>query len=273
MFKLSQEKDRYWTHFRNYLRLAAMEIDQEILKKIEDYLLGNLKEHESLKFEQEIATNSELKKEVDRMRLIMDSIELYGDEELKKKLDLIHEEIHRQSTPVIDLFLSKKMIAAAAVIIVLVSSFFVYDTYGPSGMDDIYMEYYEAPIVSNVSRDVGSQFSNAELYYRDKQYEKAFELFKIDIENKPEQLNIAFYMAICAHELGNDSVANRLFDEVISGNHPALTDDAKWYKALSFIKNIHPNDAKEYLLQLENDSLSFYSTKASNILELELFSE
>jgi len=249
-----------------------MEIDQNLLKKIEDYLMGNLKKEEVADFEKEMAVNVDLKEEVERIKLIRDSIEQYGDDELKKKLDPIHEEVSTEKSELIYYFNLKKMLAASAVLVFLVSSVFLLNVFDSRNTEDIYKRYYEAPQFNSTSRGSNKQLSIAESYYKEKDYTNAFLIFKEEKAKNPEQLNLVFYMAICAHEIGQYSTASALFEDIITENHPALADDAKWYISMNYINQDRVDEAKKYLEQLKNDSSSFYNSRANKILETKPFS-
>lgn len=250
-----------------------MEMDQNLLKKIEDYLMGKLSEEEVAIFEREMAADADLNEEVQRMKLIRDSIEFYGDENLKKKFDVIHEEVTKKKSALTYHINTGKMIAAAAIIVSLVSSVFLLNTFENKNIEDIYEEYYEIPAINNVSRDNDEPLDLAESYYKKNDYERAFLAFSEEKVKNPDQLNLVFYMAICAHETGRDSTARVLLEEIIRQDHPAMLDDAKWYIAMNYLSRNEPAEAKKYLLQLKNDSSSFYSLRAGEILGLQFFSE
>ncbi len=253
-----------------------MEINQEIKNKIDDYLLGKMSDQEVHLFEHTMSQDEDLQKEVNQMRLILESIESYGDQKLKNKLNLIHENHLEQTASVKKYQLNKKFISAAASILIIISSYFAYYQFHNINQspETIYQLYYSTPEFNMASRShIMEASQTAESYYKIKDYTNAIEELEEYSQNNPEDLSAMFYKAICLHEIELDSSASILLNKIIDNNHPALSDDARWYYSLILLSNHEIGQAKDFLKQLQSDSTSFYSEKANEILKIKMISE
>ncbi len=253
-----------------------MDMNQEITEKIEKYLQGLMSEEEKRDFENEISQNKDLKKEVEQLSFVIDSIEHYGDTELRKRLNRIHNNISSQGPAIVRFIVNNKILSVAASVIIVISMYFTIEYFSGSmfNSEKVYLTYYSTPVYNQVTRNVtGNTLQQAELFYKQKEYGRASKMFRKLTNQDADDLTSFFYMAICLHETGSDSLALIQFDKIIERNNPALTDDALWYSAMIYIKQDKAANARKYLERLATDESSFYHKKAEEILGLRGFSE
>ena len=88
---------------------------------LDDYFMGRLNEEDRLLFQQELEKDTDLAKEVNLRRTLMEGMEAFGRRSLKEELQGIHEEVivKKQATPAKRRRLLPYIAAAASVLLLI----------------------------------------------------------------------------------------------------------------------------------------------------------
>lgn len=98
------------------------------------------------------------------------------------------------------------------------------------------------------------------------QYEEATKLFNVLVKHNGEDVNALFYGGVCYFNLGNTDKALDYFTSVMSSSNGSFYEEAKWYKALSFIKKQDKEAGQKLLKEIVSDN-GFYKERAKEKLK------
>jgi len=102
-------------------------------------------------------------------------------------------------------------------------------------------------------------------YLKDHQYNQAKNQFDLILKSHPKDVNALFYGAICSYNIEKLNEALDLLNRVLSNNNDVFNEEAKWYKALTFVETDRA-EAKRLLQEIIDDN-GFYSSKAIDKLK------
>lgn len=97
-------------------------------------------------------------------------------------------------------------------------------------------------------------------------YENAAKLFNALIKHNSDDVNALFYGGVCYFNNGNPDKALDYFTRVISSNNGSFYEEAKWYKALTYLKK-HDKETAQKLLKEIVASNGFYKDQAKEKLK------
>lgn len=260
-----------------------MNIDEQNRQDLTDrYILNELSESERIAFEEAMKQDSELREEVELMKLISDGFQQKGEKEaLDEIMSLSSEEEFRAIIADAEKKYNKKpkirrliigLSSAAAVLLIL-----IYIGIQPRySSEQLFDEYYVAQAYEAIPTRGGSilseeqeiQFSRAVEFYKEKNYAGSLALFdKIMSELKPKDIpeEILFYSAVCMTETGRTDDAIKNFEKLSSSDEAELQEQAEWNLALAYLKNNQQNKAKE-ILSIIIKNKGEYAGKAEELM-------
>jgi hypothetical protein len=223
------------------------------------YLNNELTAEEKNSFEEELSTDLNLKNEFDLYTEVEHSLgtkfeNAKQEAALKETLtSLGNKYIQAKTEPkskVIPLFKYRKLMVAAS--IALLIGFFVFNPSKPS-----YSDFANYPTLQLVERSENSTaLQKAEEAFNNKNYKTAFAQFTILEEQFPKDIELQLYKGVCLVELEKYSQAETIFTTIISGNS-AFKNTAKWYQALSLLKQEQFEASKAMLQTITEDAEEF----------------
>lgn len=145
--------------------------------------------------------------------------------------------------------------AAAAIALLLIGWLFLR----PPAEERLYAQYRNFPeaAFSLRNNDPGqSTLQNAAAAFNEKNYASALEQLQLQLKTDPENLEARFFSGLCWLELKNYSAATAVFLP-ISNNANAWADEARWYLALSYLRQNQRDKCAEVLRQIPNGSGHF----------------
>jgi tetratricopeptide (TPR) repeat protein len=98
--------------------------------------------------------------------------------------------------------------------------------------------------------------------YKEQKYKQAISSFDILLNKYPDDLNGLFYSGLCYYELKDYKKAIEYFNEVRNHNSRVFSEEALWYKALSFDADGYRDEALEIYTQIANNK-GFYAREAA----------
>ncbi|MDY8138477.1 hypothetical protein [Aquimarina sp. 2201CG5-10] len=243
-----------------------MKRTQEIFEKIEGYLAKTLSQEERAAFEKELSINPELENEVEKHRILHQTLSDQDTLDFKEKLIKISKEIkeEEQIKSTNKSFFSYWKIAASIIVLLGIGAI-LWSTIEPGDkMTDLYLSYYVAYPVEDATRGGTKDDLDAIMTdYVKKNYDKVINALETSpLLSDKEQLRLY---------LGNSFLNNNQEEKAILQFQNIQADsrfyeDANWYLALTYlklgeVKKIPP------LLQEIIQYNGIYKNKASKLLD------
>jgi tetratricopeptide (TPR) repeat protein len=229
-------------------------IPQQDFERIEDYLLRKMPEKERKKFEKEILSNAELKKEVDIQRELMLAVEA---SEMKNQLSIIHQKITKRK------LIMPWMAVAASIIIFISVGYWMLNK----------PDKYERLFAENMTVDPGLPvpmsatnnyiFYDAMVDYKSGKYEVAINKWEPLLIQNPENDTLNYYLGVANFNIEQYKIAIPYFENSASQENASFLGKSEWYLALSFLKT---NDF-EKLKALAKESHSEYTEKINELIQ------
>lgn len=235
------------------------------LKKIEQFVHGELKDADLWEFKKKLENDPELAAELKRYRELEVIVNQTDKLNLMNTLNEIKkDDLRQQSQPKIK---PLRMFAYAASVLILVSIgisllFFM----GSNNTEAVFEAYYQPEssamaLRSNVLH-VDQAISKGLQLYELKEYSAALDYFS----QVPENLLGRLYSGLSHVETAAYGLAAEDFLFIIKHNDNLFIDQAEWYLALVYLKTNQKDDAVRLFSKIANDR-GFYRTKAQKILD------
>lgn len=255
-----------------------MPMDENLHKheRIDAYLQGKMPAGEQVEFEQELASNLQLKEELELHGVMVQGVKEYGKEQLKQELKNIDNTMNDQ--PVRNVFPRKMFLAASVALLTAVG--IALFTITSSLEQEIFAQYYEpweseynfnirGPIPEGFDDFTQLQFERLKEgadYYDNGQYEEAIELLK-DLEHtKRDNMHIEFILGLSY--LGNEQPeeARSYLESLIYDDEFKFVEEAKWYYCMCLVSLEETEKALSILNQISG-SVSSFSGKAADVIK------
>jgi TolA-binding protein len=242
---------------------------QENIDQIEQYLEGKLEEESKKQFEESIANDKELAKNVETYTFLMDGIKYAGRKNL-------HEKLKAWDSNMSDAFEDKKASSesrtiswyyvAAAIAFFAVASMVFYANVD-TGYEQIVAVHYQPydHISSGLRGEKDDQNSLSAIFqhYEQGEYNKVIDMInKLDNSTRTEEANFI---------LANSYMSIKQYDEAIilfasiSESNSIYAGGSKWYLSLCYLSKEDPHHAIPLLEELTISKTS-YASKAKNLL-------
>ena len=240
--------------------------------RIEKYLKGEMSDMEKEKFETEIKANPELQKEVNLVKDV--DVFLSDQEELKfrEKINTIvaNERLHYKKRSII--LNSNTFIRAASVLLIIGLAAYCFIIINQNKYEKLFEKYYTSYEYTEIYRSENNQdvensrLQQALILYNNNEYNKAIELFNIEIQSNNKNTIVNFLTAICYIELEEIDKAISQLERLTNEENTLFDETIKWYLSLCYIK-IEDKDKADMVLNTLGSYDNFYSEKANQILK------
>ncbi|WP_046755479.1 tetratricopeptide repeat protein [Kordia jejudonensis] len=269
----------------------ASRLTEELLAEMHRYLNDDLNELERRRFEQKIAQNSELKRELTLEKELREALNAQSDydifqnnpnnEELATLKSKLRSDEYQQLSNTIkavgDSYLEEeankkprknylKYVMVAAVLIFCCSIYFLQ-------VNPSLNSYYEANVNWNELPsfvEKGQQedlFSQGELAFRASNYEEAVAKFsQIETSNELYVFSLQ-YLGASYDQLDRNEEAIAIFQQLTTSGNSAEHSKGYWYETLLHLKMNNKEKAINTLENLIKDPKNFNYEKAKNLLE------
>jgi len=234
-------------------------------EQIDSYLLEEMSDKMKAKFEEAMAEDIELRKEVMLRRDIMQGIRIDGRKKLKATLDEIHDQKDRTIQKSI-VSRSKRLAPwlVAAGLVLLLSVRFLWN---PQPQPDLFSSYYEPYELSMNLRNLDNKqtLTTIDRLYSERNYTAAQPIIESYLKENPNQKTLQLALAICQFE-------NKEYENAISSlesleNDPFLKDQAYWYLALIHLDQQNTSEAIKNLKPLIDDPTADHHDEARKLFE------
>ncbi len=263
-------------------------MEDQIYKKIEAYLGGDMPLEEAILFEKQMEEDSVLKKEVTlyndlNYHLGEQSLNkdfpdteytktlntfLQGDEASQVKKDLKQaKELYSRKGSFFNRY-KTRILSSAAVILLFIAVRVVW--FPNVNSDALYLDYYNtSDLPSLVQRDDSKNaLSNGVEAFQNDKFENAITIFENYEQTETDiNYNMFLYKGISYSELNNVEEAIKAFDVFANSD---LLDNSKglWFKALTYLKINDKVKAKNVLEQIIKNSNNFKYKEAKQLLDV-----
>lgn len=219
-------------------------------QQIEQYILGLMTSKEKYLFEQECLVNDQLKNRLQEHQIIINGIEQYHDQNLKNKLQEIHEKsFNKKRFSIAKRRSLLKGLAIAASIAILIIAAFNFENPTISSAE-VFAQHYKPYELSLTQRgETTNQIVRAEQLYNTAKYQEVIPIFDSLINQTDTSSQIHLGMGLAKLSLNNPKEAINHFKTILNSTDLLFQDHAVWYTALAYLKLDDLQNAK-YFLQL-----------------------
>ena len=225
---------------------------------IDDYLLNKLTNPLRAEFEKAMKTNKALEKQVNLRSIEIKGIKRAGRDQLKNRLKKIHDQTQKTPPKQRRIWPYVSSIAAA-IALLIVNGIYLFNP-NNTNSESLFAQHYEPYALSISTRDTNTeQIARLNELYNNKNYKAALPLFNEILANDASNARMLLGAGICNLELNRFSYARNHFTTIIDKNDLRLQNMARWYMALSFLKENQYEEAITYLDQvLQNPNADKY---------------
>ncbi len=229
------------------------------------YLTNELTQAALTSFEEKLQSDANFKQEFEIYKALNSSLssKFENEEEEKKLRDtlsnlgktyLTEEKANKKKGKVISLINYKQLMVAAS--IALLIGFFIFKDGNP-----VYNDFSNhTPLELVVRGENNTATTKAEEAFNSKNYKEAFKQLSILANKNPNDTEIQLYKGISLLELNEYAKAEAIFNKISSGNS-SFSNTAKWYKALSFLKQGKLEKCKKALKTIPESAEEYKQAK------------
>ncbi len=206
---------------------------QELLDRIDSYLLHRMNEQERVSFENRMATDIGLSREVQLQKELIHAIELGAlqeslEEIRHQNLDRVEESNSTES--------NRYWYAMAASLLALMT-LGVWMFSKPDPKEKLFSEYvdYDPGLPVPMSASGQYSFYDAMVDYKNELYTSAIGKWSVLLEDDPQNDTLNYYLASAHFRLEEYSRAIPLYLKVAMSESPEFQAKSEWYLALSWI--------------------------------------
>lgn len=246
--------------------------EEEDIELIEKYLEDTLELEGRKTFEARLLKDREFNDLFDDISKLVRGIELVGSEEtlaylkkLEETLPEVHPETIERSIPV---WRQRNFMGiAASVVMILAAGFYLFDNESPdqAALFDQYFEVYPNQILPTKRGDYQPETQKEKAYYAYDlgDFEEAMKLFKLLPQDQDGGAAL-FYTGMAALSGNDPQSAIVTFNDYMS-RYTVFADTARWFLALSYLKNDQSDRATMVLKEVIRGKNS-YSIRARELL-------
>ena len=261
---------------------------EELHKKIESYLGGDMSPEDKVRFEKEVQADAELQKELiiyERINFhVTDHIkaseipdrewinkleETLGSDEINEIKDRLaaYAKKHNNTPQPLKRRTPYKLLIAALLTIACLSTVFL-TLWNSNSTDKLYAAFYnESDLPSFTTRNTPQNALNtAVLAYKNGGYEEALQEFDTYLKTeKVIDTTVFLYVGMTQLQLGQEQAAIKSLDRVANSQ---LLDKSMglWFKALALLKMDNSQQAKAVLQDILKNPENFKYTEARELL-------
>lgn len=245
-------------------------MEEEQLQKVEDYLLGKLKNKELTDFKQQQADNPAFAKVVQREEALFNGMQVYGNRVLKDRIAHVRTQMLKEDEPRdIQLVTKRRYPYAVAAAILLLIGLAYWQFFATIDNEQVFANHftpvYDLPISSRSDELVDKQITEInKLYAQNNFVELIPKLESFQAQHPDEQY--ARLMIIIAY-IGENRLAEAKAKLQLFEASSELQDVKKWYEALVCLREGNIRQSKEILYTLQSKPSSDLHQRAVELLK------
>ena len=257
---------------RKRLRLHEYLIMEEAqLQKIEDYLLGKLKNKELNDFQQRQADDPVFAKAVQREEALFKGLQVYGNRVLKNRIGHVRTQMLEEEEPkYVQLATRRRYLYAVAAAILLLIGLAYWQWYATIDNEQVFANHfspvYDLPISSRSDEVVNKQITEINRLYTQNNFVELIPKLELFQAQHPDE-QYARLMLIIAY-IGENRLAEAKASLRSFEASSELHDVKKWYEALVCVREGNIRQAKGILNGLQSKPSSDLHQRAVELLEV-----
>lgn len=209
-----------------------IQITEEELQEIDQYLSGQLLPSEKEAFELRLQADATWAAKFNEIKLLAVGI---GEVSLREQLNSLHNNIRPENKPtVVHSMAWIKKLAAAAVILIVVSTLGWFLLFKKSSEEKLFATYYKPDpglaTVMGVSDNY--EFERAMVDYKTGDFSAALESWNKQLQQNPGNDTLQYFIASAQMANKEQRAAIDMFDKVIANKNSVFNAEAYWYKGL-----------------------------------------
>lgn len=232
-------------------------MEQMDIKLIERYFEGDLDEKELALVAQKLEVDPSFADAFQMEKDIVAGIEAAGNQHLRGRLDLIHQEMGNPNTAIERPLRSRRTwvwLAAAAFIGAVVLGKLLWDGRAKTA-EELYAMYAVHDFDFTEKGAAEEELREAEALLKAHKYAEALPVLDAYLSKHPTESQVLLVKGIALMEKRDFGQAQAVFDS-ISAN-PILASDANWYMALVSLKADRLEESISYLKMIPSSSLRY----------------
>lgn len=241
------------------------------IEKIEQFLLGKMGAEEAAIFENRIAEDASLRKELFAFDAILKALRNHDSELFKQKLR--DREMLIANRPIS--FFRKYRFAMAASLLLLLSigaAIFVFSARTPLHEKLVVLyKPIEPGLPVLMDNSDSRSISDAMSLFQDAKFEESLLLFDGLLAEKPANDTLLFFDALCNFELEKYSEAQKKLEMVLSCENSVWIEKSEWWLALSFLSQNEKAKSRLLLQKIEAEKGHLFNEKAGQLLVEDYF--
>jgi len=234
-------------------------------KKMEDYLRNKLNKEERAAFEMQLSTDDALKQEVELLSIVINGVKKSGRDQLKSRLQKIHETETSPASKTRRLWPMIAGIAASIALLMVVGIFIKNQKVSPQMAFENFYQPYSLQLASRDATDNKEYLKINELYFN-KKYKAVLPLLKKALLTDSTNARLNLATGICHLELNLLETARLNFLAIVKSKDLRLTDKANWYLALSYLKEGKIPEMKSALASILKNTDADHHNEAKELL-------
>lgn len=226
----------------------------DFFELLEDYLNGKLSKEEKKAFEKRLNADPNLKKELEKHKLLHEVIADFDTIDFRKKIQEIEKDVSFKQNKK----RNKWLLPIAASLVILIGIGMIWTIYEPSE-DNLFDEYYSPYPVEDIRRGSQGQIPHQVLNdYLSKKYDEIISDFELLVRKYPKNDSIKMYLGTSYLEENRTQEALSVF-KTIDDN--AYKEHALWYISLCYL---NLEDRENCIKTLDNliNYMGIYENKA-----------
>lgn len=248
-----------------------MNQNQETYEQIERYLQGALEGEELLRFERALDEDAALAEEVKLQRSVSNLLSEEGVGELDQKLSELRGEYAAEGPKLLPF--RKMWFVAAAVLVLGIAYIGFFKTAGLIDGEQLYISYFEPYPADNAVRSQGAdstqidQLKTALDAYSKGDLEEAARGFLGYLYLQETDARASFYLGVTLLSQGYADKAEATLGAVAERSDSIYSDPARWYYALSLIRQGKRSSARKELQKLSRNAKGKFRKLADDLIE------
>lgn len=220
-------------------------MNEDLLHRIDDYLLGELTQEEQAAFEGEMAQDEALREAVEEQRGLIEGIQLDNarrllDEVMTPESRSVIRPLWQRATP---------YLAVTASVLLLITGWYLLR---PPQHERLYAAHFEAapglPTTLGLSDD--PTFAEGMIAYKQQQYEQALLRWQPLLARDQASDTLQFYLGVAQLGRGAPKEAEPWLQTVVEQPDSPYQPDAQWYLALAYLRQGKQQATREELQAL-----------------------
>jgi tetratricopeptide (TPR) repeat protein len=236
---------------------------------IDRYIEGKLTNEDLILFEEKLKSDPEFAQDVETHKMAINVIFLHSRDELKKKLNDIHD---NRMNKAFTMNVSYRVAASIAVIFLVSSVVFylaVIRTPDYSKLfDDTFVPYQD--MISQQSRGDNNEnktlINDAMNYYNQKKFDKAILIFDKILRSKQSNDAVIYYYGISCLGSKENNIAIELLSQLSVNPESMFYEQARWYLALGYLFKKDKENTVKILHDIIRNK-TFNNEKAKELLD------